>query len=54
MIWRILKALFCSHEYRFYENIYGDAIIALGGRSLWLCPKCQKPKIRQYLIKDFS
>lgn len=40
---RILKSLFCTHDYEFVRNIYGDEIIASGWkRSMWCCKKCGK------------
>lgn len=41
----------CKHEFEFVENIYGDAIIHVGGdRSWWQCKKCgnwtTKPELK--------
>lgn len=42
---KLLKRLFCKHDYEFVRNIYGDAIRYLGWkRSEWKCKKCGKVK----------
>ena len=51
MIKRLLKMLFCKHEYEFDSNIYGDQINMYGGRSWWKCKKCGKYKVEQELVK---
>lgn len=38
---KIVKRIFCHHEWQFERNIYGDEINWVGGcRSWWVCPKC--------------
>ena len=40
---KIIRRLFCRHEYKFVRNIYGDEINLWGGkRSVWRCHKCGK------------
>jgi hypothetical protein len=42
LMW-FVRSLFCRHEWRFVENLYGDKIIWSGGnRSLWQCVKCER------------
>lgn len=46
----IIKRLFCTHEYEFVRNIYGDEINWAGGkRSWWRCRKCGKLIARKEL-----
>lgn len=40
VIGRLLRRLFCRHDYRFHRNIYGDEINVANARSLWLCHQC--------------
>jgi len=40
MIRRLLRRLFCRHDYRFHQDIYGDEINLANARSLWLCHQC--------------
>lgn len=48
----MFKRLFCNHEYNFLRNIYGDEIIHRGfKRSIWICNKCGKNKLSDYLDK---
>ncbi len=37
-----LKSLFCTHDFKFVRNIYGDEIMETGHRSWWECTKCRK------------
>lgn len=38
-----IKRLFCTHNFEFVRNIYGDEIIAWGyKRSVWKCLHCGK------------
>ena len=38
-----LKRLFCTHNFEFVRNLYGDQIIEWGyKRSVWKCSKCGK------------
>ena len=47
---KLIKSLFCKHDYKFVCNIYGDEINCLAGkRSLWKCEKCGKYKYKDYL-----
>lgn len=47
---KLIKNLFCEHEYEFVRNIYGDEINACGGyRSIWKCKKCGKIEYRKNL-----
>lgn len=48
---QILKSLFCTHEYVFDRNFYGDQIIEHGfKRSQWYCKKCGKIQLRAGLV----
>lgn len=43
---KLLKRLFCKHDYEFIRNIHGDEIIFMGfKRSKWKCWKCGKIKL---------
>ena len=46
-----LKSSFCSHEYLWVRNVYGDEIYMTGKwkRSWWKCNKCGKWQSRDYL-----
>lgn len=47
---RVLKRLFCRHEFEFVRNIYGDEIIERGWkRSIWRCKHCGKTVERDEL-----
>ena len=38
-----LKRLFCTHNFEFVRNLYGDQISEEGyKRSVWKCSKCGK------------
>lgn len=40
-MYRLIKALFCTHEWEWVCNFYGDAMRAHGNKgSRWVCPKC--------------
>jgi Zn-finger protein len=40
---KLLKRLFCNHNFVFIRNIHGDEIIERGWkRSVWRCAKCKK------------
>lgn len=42
-IFNFIKQIFCSHNYVFKQNIYGDEINNHNGnRSIWQCSKCGK------------
>ena len=47
-IFNFIKQIFCSHNYVFRQNIYGDEINGdeindhNGNRSIWQCSKCGK------------
>jgi tricorn protease-like protein len=45
------KSFFCRHDYKFYENVYGDGINLLNCRSLWECKKCGHIQRRESLYK---
>lgn len=48
---RWLKRLFCSHNWRWKRNIYGDEIIARNyNRSEWFCVYCKAIRFRDYLV----
>ena len=50
---KMLKRLFCRHDWVFERNIYGDEINALSGRrSWWVCRKCGKHQARPNLVRD--
>lgn len=53
MVRRLLKMLFCKHEFEFDSNEYGDPIM-YGGfhRSNWYCTKCGMWQGREYLVPD--
>lgn len=39
----IIKRLFCTHDYVFVYNLYGDEINHAGSkRNWWRCRKCGK------------
>jgi len=49
-MFRLIKMLFCKHDYRFKINFYGDQIIAHNfKRSWWICPKCGLSQFRRDL-----
>ena len=50
-ILHIVKRSFCSHEYLWVRNVYGDEIYMTGKwkRSWWKCNKCGKLQSRDYL-----
>lgn len=41
---RILKPLWCwitySHDFEWYDDVYGDFINVMNCRSLWRCKTC--------------
>lgn len=50
-----MRKIFCSHEYVFNRNIYGDEINSTGRkikRSVWNCEKCGKIKLERKLSKE--
>lgn len=47
---RLIKSLFCTHEWVFWRNVYGDEINALNCRSLHVCTKCDLLKRGQRLV----
>lgn len=51
---KLIKRIFCKHDYAFRENIYGDKINHISSRnktyrSIWICRKCGKVQKREYL-----
>ena len=47
---RLIRCLFCKHEWEFDRNIYGDEInIVNGKRSWWRCRKCGRYKAMPHL-----
>ena len=53
---RIIRQLFCHHEWEFERNIYdGDEIERVGGdRSWWRCKKCGKRRHEWYLYLPYE
>lgn len=52
MIKRLIRMIFCKHDYRFKRTIHGDEIIYLGYvRSEWVCNKCEKREYSKALDK---
>ena len=53
---KVVKQLFCKHNYLPYANIYGDFIHWMDGdRTVLLCPKCGKRKyIKEYINAPLS
>jgi hypothetical protein len=51
---RIVMRSFCSHEYLWVRNVYGDEIYMTGkfNRSWWKCNKCGKWQSREQLYTD--
>jgi hypothetical protein len=50
---KLLKRLFCKHEYLTTTNLYGDIVVAYGGcRSIQECKHCGKIKFDYYLDED--
>ena len=50
---RLLKMLFCHHNYEFHSNEYGDPILHGGfHRSNWFCRKCGMWQGRDYLVNE--
>lgn len=48
---KIIKRIFCKHEYVFERNIHGDEINWCGGyRSWWCCKKCGALKGEYFLV----
>ena len=55
MIIKLIKQLFCKHNYEFVRNIYGDEIRYLGWkRSEWKCSKCGKTKYANHLKEYYD
>ncbi|MBK0410084.1 hypothetical protein JEO87_06115 [Acinetobacter pittii] len=48
---RILKMIFCKHDYRFKRTLHGDMCHHLGGRSEWVCTKCEKREFSWHMDK---
>ena len=48
---KILKKLFCKHNYKWIRNVFGDEIYMTGKfkRSWWKCNKCSNWKSLEYL-----
>lgn len=52
---RLIKMLFCHHEWEFERNIYGDEINYVGGdRSWWVCKKCGKHRHEPHLYLHYE
>ena len=53
-ILHIVMRSFCSHEYLWVRNVYGDEIYMTGKfkRSWWKCNKCGKWQSREQLYTD--
>ena len=41
MIKKIIKSIFCKHDYKLIRTIHGDQINQLNARSEWQCKKCK-------------
>ena len=41
MIKKIIKSIFCKHDYKLIRTIHGDQINHLDARSEWQCEKCK-------------
>jgi len=50
----MLKKLFCKHKnpLKFLNNVYGDMINVVDGRSLWECRECGKIIVKNYLFDE--
>lgn len=52
-IFIFIDQLFCfPHDDVWIQNIYGDSINILNGRSIWQCTKCNRIKIKSELHTD--
>ena len=49
---KLIKQLFCKHNFKFIRNIYVDEInLHNGNRSEWKCKKCGKTKYQQQYVE---
>lgn len=44
---RFIKSIFCKHQYKYHQTLYGDAIINAPGRFIDKCTKCGKYRYRK-------
>lgn len=52
-MWRLIKMIFCKHDYVFESNEYGDPILfPYFHRSNWVCRKCGMWQGRDYLVNE--
>lgn len=52
---KIVKRIFCHHEWQFERNIYGDEINHVGGKRSWfMCRKCGKRRLDSHLHLDLE
>jgi hypothetical protein len=53
LIWEVIrddfKRLFCTHDWRFEQELSGDIRNLVGGRYEWRCRKCNKAKFTDTL-----
>lgn len=50
---KIIKRLFCNHDFEFNSNIHGDMVIMMGyNRSIWKCTKYDKYTQRKIYVDD--
>lgn len=52
-MFRILKMIFCKHNFVFDHNVYGDQIMFPSfHRSEWRCTKCGLWQLREELVPE--
>ncbi|NNH79440.1 hypothetical protein HLH17_17760 [Acinetobacter sp. ANC 5380] len=49
MIKKIIKSIFCRHDYKLIRTIHGDQINHMNARSEWQCEKCKWVTYSHYL-----
>lgn len=49
MIKKIIKSIFCKHDYKLIQTIHGDQVNHLDARSQWQCEKCKWITYSHYL-----
>ena len=49
MIKKIIKSIFCKHDYKLIRTIHGNQINHLDARSEWQCEKCKWITYGRYL-----
>ncbi len=49
MIKKIIKSIFCKHDYKLIRTIHGNQINHLNARSEWQCKKCKWVTYGHYL-----